>query len=148
MATGVTNVGLGGPLAVTPVAAPVLPGTTAGVSVRPVLPVGPVAPIGQGGNPSPPSGELLPAAVHAAASQPQLVQLQAAVDGVNRFLRDSQRQILFQIDMKGGHQTVTIINPATGEVIRQIPSAQVLAAATTLQQAGMPMAGLFVDERI
>jgi uncharacterized FlaG/YvyC family protein len=113
--------------------------------VHAVQPVPPALPAGHGGNPSPPGGEPLPAA-HAAA-QPQLMQLQAAVDGVNRFLRDSQRAMVFQIDLKSGRETVTIVNPATGEVIRQIPSAQVMAAASTLQQAGLPMAGLLVDER-
>jgi flagellar protein FlaG len=99
-----------------------------------------------GGNTAPPAGDALPAA-RAAAALPQMVQLQAAVDGVNRFLRDNQRQILFQVDTKSGQTIVTIVNPATGELIRQIPSAEVLAAASNLQQAGLPMAGLFIDER-
>ena len=145
MASGVNTVGFGVPVAATP-ATGSGPSASAGAPVHPVQPVQPAAAVGHGGNPSPPSGEPLPAA-HAAAAEPQLMQLQAAVDGVNRFLRDSQRAMVFQIDFKSGRATVTIVNPATGDVIRQIPSAQVLAAASTLQQAGLPMAGLFVDER-
>ncbi|HUO81179.1 MAG TPA: flagellar protein FlaG [Steroidobacteraceae bacterium] len=129
----------------TPTAGPSPSDGVPGLPVHAVDPVPPVPAVGQGGNPSPPAGEILPA--HAAAAQGGIIALQAAVDGVNRFLRDSQRQIVFQVDLKSGQEVVTIVNPATGEVIRQIPSAQVLAAASNLQQAGMPMAGLFVDER-
>jgi uncharacterized FlaG/YvyC family protein len=112
--------------------------------VHPVEPVVSTPPLGQGGNGSPPAGQPAPQA--AAVPVTDILHLQAAVDGVNRFLRDSQRQFLFQIDVKSGKQTLTIVNPATGEVIRQIPSADVLAAAANLQQAGMPMTGLFIDE--
>ncbi|HUO95031.1 MAG TPA: flagellar protein FlaG [Steroidobacteraceae bacterium] len=138
MANGVNNVGSPTPNAV----AAVHPAAPAG-SVAPV-PAGPLLPVG--GKPAPQAGDPLPAA-RAAEAAPQLIQLQAAVDGVNRFLRDTQRQILFQVNMKSGQTVVTIVNPATGEVIRQIPSADVLAAAQNLQQAGMPLAGLFIDQR-
>jgi len=140
MATGVTNVGFQTPSAAAAVPAAVPAGSVSGVpqAPQPVLP--------PGGNAAPPAGQVLPAA-RAAEATPQIVQLQAAVDGVNRFLRDNQRQILFQVDTKSGQTIVTIVNPATGELIRQIPSAEVLAAASNLQQAGLPMAGLFIDER-
>jgi flagellar protein FlaG len=116
--------------------------------VYPVDPVPVAAAVGHGGNSSPAAGDALPAHASAAQNaQAELIQLQAAVEGINRFLRDSQRQMLFQVDLKSGKETLTIVNPATGEVIRQIPSAQVLAAAANLQQAGMPMTGLFIDER-
>ena len=145
MANGLSSIGFG-----TPTAAPAIPAATAG-SV-PSQPVGAVQPVGAasavvpGGNSGPPAGESLPAA-RAAAAEPQLVQLQAAVDGVNKFLRDNQRQVLFQVDLKSGQTRVTIVNPATGEVIRQIPSAEILSTAANLQQAGLPLAGLFINER-
>jgi uncharacterized FlaG/YvyC family protein len=145
MASGVTNIGFGVPVAVTAATGPSSSGSVPGAPVHPVTPVPAVAGVGHGGNPPPPAGETLPA--HAAAAQAGVIALQAAVEGINRFLRDSQRQFVFQVDLKSGKETVTIVNPATGEVIRQIPSAQVLEAAANLQQAGMPMAGLFIDER-
>jgi uncharacterized FlaG/YvyC family protein len=110
-----------------------------------VTPVAPAAAVGQGGNPPPTGGETLPA--HAATAANEVIRLTAAVDGINRFLRDSQRQMVFQVDVRSGKETVTIVNPATGEVIRQIPSAQVMASARSLQQAGILMPGLFLDER-
>jgi flagellar protein FlaG len=145
MANGVTTVGFGVPVAVSSATGAPPSGSSTDGPVHPVQPATPAAAVGQGGNAAPPAGEPLPA--HAPAVQSQLIQLQAAVEGINRFLRDSQRQLLFQIDLKSGKETLTIVNPATGEVIRQIPSAQVLAAAANLQQAGMPLTGLFIDER-
>jgi uncharacterized FlaG/YvyC family protein len=145
MATGVSNISFGVPVAGTPAAGTSPSGSVPGAPVHPVQPVVPAAAVGHGGNPPPPAGEPLPA--HTSAAQAGVIALQAAVEGINRFLRDSQRQFVFQVDLKSGKETLTIVNPATGEVIRQIPSAQELAAAANLQQAGMPMAGLFIDER-
>ena len=144
MATGVSNISPGVPVVGQPTAGPSPSGSSVGAPVHPVQPALPAAAVGHGGNSAPQAGEVLPA--HAAAAQASAIQLQAAIEGVNRFLRESQRQMVFQVDLKSGQETVTIVNPATGEVIRQIPSAQVLATAANLQQAGMPMAGLFIDE--
>ena len=113
------------------------------VTAQAVEPVAPVATGNPGGNRPPAGGESLPAP--AAAAQPDVIQLTAAIAGVNRFLRDSQRQMLFQYDPQSGRETVTIVNPATGEVIRQIPSTQVLKTANSLQQAGILLPGLFID---
>jgi uncharacterized FlaG/YvyC family protein len=146
MANGLSNIGFGTPNA----AAPAIPvagaGSVPGLPVGAVRPATPVPLVAHGGNSNPPAGEGLPVG-HAANAEPQLVQLQAAVEGVNKFLRDNQRQMLFQVDIKGGQTRVTIVNPATGEVIRQIPSAEVMSTANNLQQAGLPLAGLFIDER-
>jgi hypothetical protein len=145
MANGVTNVSSGLPVTVSTVPGTPPSGNGPAQAVKPVAETAPLPPIGQGGNASPPAGDGLPG--HDAAAPPTLGQLTAAVEGINRFLRDTQRQFVFQVDLKSGKETLTIVNPATGEVIRQIPSAQVLDAAANLQQAGMPMAGMFIDER-
>jgi uncharacterized FlaG/YvyC family protein len=118
--------------------------SAAPVTAQAVEPVVPVQTGNPGGNRQPAGGDSLPA--QAAAAQPDVVQLTAAVAGVNRFLRDSQRQMLFQYDPHSGKESVTIVNPATGEVIRQIPSAQVLQTANSLQEAGILLPGLFIDE--
>ena len=144
MASGVLIAGSGVPITGTPAIGPIPSGSLSGAPVHPVQPVSPPPEVVHGGSQSPSAGESLP--VHATAAQVDVIALQAAIDGVNRFLRDSQRQMLYQIDLKSGRETVTIVNPATGEVIRQIPSAQVLSAATSLQDVGMPLAGLLFDE--
>ncbi len=143
MANVIISVGPATPVPAPPVTGgTVLPGARS-VPVPAIAPVAPVPEVGSGGNRSPSSGDPLPAA--AAAAQPDVLQLKAAVAGVNRFLRDSQRQMLFQFDPHSGKESVTIVNPATGEVIRQIPSSQVLSTANSLQQAGILLPGLFID---
>jgi uncharacterized FlaG/YvyC family protein len=74
------------------------------------------------------------------------IQLQSVVQGVNEYLRDNQRKILFQFDPQTDKESVTIVNPATGEVIRQIPASTAVATATSLQQTGTLSPGLFIDE--
>jgi len=141
MVSGISIPGVAAPAVAAP--APVAD-VTLGAPSKSVGPVEPPLPVaGRGGNPRPPAGETLPAA--APAPQPQLIELQAAVDGVNKFLRDNEREMLFQVDLKSGRTVVTIVNPATGDVIRQIPAAAAIAAAANLQQAGLPVAGLFVN---
>jgi len=145
MANAVTTIGPAAPAAPVPASVP------AGASqpalpvagVQPVLPVPAAAAGGQG---APQGGQSLPVPESVPPAQGDLIQLQSVVEGVNRFLRDSQRQMVFQYDMKSGKESVTIVNPATGEIIRQIPAAQVLATAQNLQQAGMFMPGLLFNE--
>ncbi|GEM_PF-4519190 len=147
MANVVTAIGAAAPAAPVPVHVPAALSGAAAVPVSAVQPVLPVPGAAAGGQRAPQGGESLPApAAIEPAAQGDLIQLQAVVEGVNRFLRDSQRQMVFQYDMKSGKESVTIINPATGEVIRQIPAAQVLSTAQNLQQAGILMPGLFIDE--
>jgi len=145
MANGISIVGYGAAAPTAPVVAAVPATATPQVPVQAVQPTPPVEASARGGNPPPPPGQPLPGEVPAV--QPQLIQLTAAVEGINRFLRDSQRQMVFQVDLKGEHETLTIVNPATGEIIRQIPAAQVLQAATNLEEAGIFLPGLILDER-
>jgi flagellar protein FlaG len=81
------------------------------------------------GNLLPPGGETPPPAVPAP-------DLSRAIAVLNRFLADSQRSFRFQVDDASGRTIVRIVNPGTGEVVRQIPSEDVLAAARALRDAG------------
>jgi FlaG protein len=145
MANVITAIGAAAPAVPAPVHVPSSASPSA-FPVAGVLPVTPVPPIGTGGGGPPQRGQSLPAPAAPPGPQGDLIQLQAVVEGLNRFLRDSQRQMVFQYDMKSGKESVTIVNPATGEVIRQIPAAQVLSTAQNLQQAGILMPGLIIDE--
>jgi flagellar protein FlaG len=82
------------------------------------------------GNALPPGGEKPPPAPVAAAD------LSRAIAALNRFLADSQRSFRFQVDDATGDTIVRIVNPATGELVRQIPSEDVLAAARALRTSG------------
>jgi hypothetical protein len=147
MSNVVTSIGVTVPAPPAPAASAAnVQGNGLPLPVAGVTPVTPVPGASPSGNGTPSGGQPLPAPAPAPAAQPELIQLQAVVEGVNRFLRDSQRQMVFQYDPQSDKESVTIINPATGEVIRQIPSAQVLATAQNLQQAGILMPGLFIDD--
>lgn len=147
MSNVVTSIGVPVPASPAPVtSAANVAGNALPLPVAGVKPVTPVPAVLSGGNGAPSGGQPLPAPAPQPLAQPELIQLQAVVEGVNRFLRDSQRQMVFQFDPSTDKESVTIINPATGEVIRQIPSAQVLSTAQNLQQAGILMPGLFIDE--
>ena len=145
MASGITNVISSTSAPTASVQGPAAPEIGPAEPVHPVTPPQKVQTAEHGGNNPPPAGDPLPP--HAHAPTPDAALLAAAVEGINRFLRESQRQMVFEIDLKSGKNTLTIVNPATGEVIRQIPSAQVLSTAANLQQAGILMPGLFLDER-
>jgi flagellar protein FlaG len=82
------------------------------------------------GSALPPGGEPPPPAALPAPD------LSRAVAVLNRFLADSQRSFRFQVDDASGRTIVRIVNPGTGEIVRQIPSEDVLAAARALRDAG------------
>lgn len=83
-----------------------------------------------GGNPVPRGGQNPPPAPTPAAD------LSRAIATLNQFLAESQRSFRFQVDDATGDTIVRIVNPDTGEVVRQIPSEDVLAAAHALRTSG------------
>lgn len=84
---------------------------------------------GDSGKPLPPSGKALPARPTPA---PPSANIDKVVAQIKDWLRDSGRQLDFQIDESSGRTVITVRNPATGEVIRQIPSEEVLQLAYML----------------
>lgn len=145
MAIGVTTVGVGVPVVAADGQATRSVRTSAGVVATAARTVAPAAT--DDGNNSPAKGAALPVATPSAPpAQGDLIQLQSVVQGVNQFLRETQRQILFQFDPQTDKSSVTIVNPATGEIIRQIPSSQAITTGETLQQAGLLTQGLIFDE--
>ena len=86
----------------------------------------------------PASGQSVPVGATAA-------QLGAAVDEINVFLRANARQFVFQLDSSTGKSQVTVVNPQTGEIIRQIPDLHALQLAQTIADTGMPLTGMLMD---
>lgn len=79
-------------------------------------------------------GKGLPAAgkpVPQAASDNSTRAIEKAVEQINAYLRDSKREIEFHVDHDSG-RTIMRITDARGEVVRQVPSEEVLQIATTL----------------
>lgn len=61
--------------------------------------------------------------------------LKAAVDQIEKFVQSVRRNLEFSIDEASGKVVVKVIASETGEVVRQLPSAEALKIADSLQNA-------------
>jgi flagellar protein FlaG len=74
----------------------------------------------------------VPAAVSAAEKNQK--DLDQAVDKLNDFVQNLQRDLQFSIDEKSGEMVVKVIDTASQQVIRQIPSEDALKLARNLME--------------
>jgi flagellar protein FlaG len=58
--------------------------------------------------------------------------LKAAAKDIETYLKNSGRSLEFRVDDASGRTVVSVRNPQTGELIRQIPSEEVLRIASAL----------------
>lgn len=80
----------------------------------------------------PPSGKSAPV-----ADQPvPAANIDKALEQIKGFLKDSQRQLNFQRDEATGRTIIRVIDPASGQVIRQMPSEEILKLAAMLDSTG------------
>lgn len=63
------------------------------------------------------------------APPPTPDRVEQAVQQIQSYLSDTQRQLQFQVDSGSGRTVVRVVNPETQELIRQIPSEEVLMLA-------------------
>jgi flagellar protein FlaG len=69
-----------------------------------------------------------------ARTPPSRQQVEAAVDTMNRSLQPSDHALSFSVDQKSDRIVVKIVDSATGETLRQIPSDEVLAIAESIDR--------------
>lgn len=62
-------------------------------------------------------------------------ELLDAVKQINDFIQVARRDLVFSVDERTGQTVVTVVDAQTQEVIRQIPSEEVLAIAARLDEA-------------
>ena len=86
---------------------------------------------GAAGNSEVVTGKVLP---HAAA--PDVTNVHRAAALIDRFLRDAGRELSFSVDDVTGIVVVAVRDPRSGELIRQMPSAEVLRIASNLAERG------------
>ena len=67
-------------------------------------------------------------------AQPSPQQLQEAVSAINKALESTSQNLQFAVDHDTGKTVVKVIDSSTNEVIRQIPSQEVLAIAHSLDR--------------
>lgn len=79
----------------------------------------------------------------AAAPTADSAQLQAAVEDVRKFVEPITQNLEFAIDDDTGRTVIKIIDRQTDEVLRQIPSEEMLQIAQALGK----LQGLFVQQK-
>jgi flagellar protein FlaG len=87
----------------------------------------------QGGKLLPASGKSLPE-----QSSPQATpeRVNEALSRIQSYLSASQRELQISVDKGSGRTVVRVVNPETQEVIRQIPTEEVLKLAAFLSTTG------------
>jgi flagellar protein FlaG len=75
-----------------------------------------------------------PASDVAGQAENQRQQLDQAVSQINDYVQNVQRSLQFSVDELSGRNVVTVIDKQTEEVIRQIPTEEVLTIARTIAE--------------
>ena len=88
------------------------------------------------------STEIKPSGVNEMAQSTRMAVEKAAQE-LESFVHDMGRSISISVDGNTGYHVVTVTNPETGEVIRQMPSPELLKIAQSLPKFD----GLFVNRK-
>lgn len=98
-------------------------GNSAGAS-----PVQPASGVAQPGTVKPDNGSA------AAPKQPTSKELQAALDNLKKAADASSSDLQFSVDKASGKTIVRVVDKGTGDLIRQIPSEDVLEIAKSIDK--------------
>ncbi|GAB4057591.1 flagellar protein FlaG [Uliginosibacterium sediminicola] len=82
--------------------------------------------------------------VSSAAAQPTREQIDQAMGEVRKVLAPVARNLQFSIDDETGRTVVKVMDSSTNEVIRQIPSEELLAMTRSMDK----LSGLFVKQKV
>ena len=95
----------------------------------------------------PPNGSTEPPGEEPARVElPEPADFSRMVEKLNEFLRQSARNLQFRYDDRSGRTVITVVDASTGDVIRQIPSDELLALAGRVRAMGQ--AGSLIDLRV
>ncbi len=105
-------------------------GTPAPTVQKPALPASPSGV--PAGNSSPVSGRDLP------PPEPPVsrAEVERAAQRLNDLMSETQRSLRFQVDEISGRTVITVLDATTKEVVRQIPSPELLAVMRHLERVG------------
>jgi flagellar protein FlaG len=79
------------------------------------------------------SAEIRPSNINQ-VMQPTRETVARAAEQMQKFVSSMGRNLNFSIDGETGHHIVRVTNPSTGEVVRQLPSEEMLRLAHSLTQ--------------
>jgi flagellar protein FlaG len=92
--------------------------------------------------PVPATGTPAATAATQASTYNPAADIQNAVANINRYLRDMDRSAQFRIDEATGKTVVQVVDSATKEIIRQMPSEEALAIARAMSRSS----GMLLNE--
>ena len=82
-------------------------------------------------------------AVQATVSIPKAEQVKTAVEHINKLVQTLSSDLKFTVDEETGIQVVKVVDTKTKDVIRQIPSEEILAIAQALDR----LQGLIIHQK-
>ena len=86
----------------------------------------PVTAASERGNDMPTGGKDLPPAPK--------IDISGMVQQINDFMHANSRSLQFHFDNRANRAVITVVNPSSGEVIRQIPSEEAVRLAAQIEQ--------------
>lgn len=98
------------------------------------------SPVADTAKPSAPVVDVPPSAVQAVDSS----QLKQALNNVNAFVQKISPELTFSLDEGTGIRVVKLVDQSTKEVIRQIPSEEMLSIASGLDK----LQGLLIKHKV
>jgi flagellar protein FlaG len=88
-------------------------------------------------------GKALPPTGQAEVTQEEIAE---AVRDISTYMQSMSRELQFQLDDSSATTVITVTDPETSEVVRQIPTEEVVAIARYIAEiAPDPLRGLLVD---
>lgn len=79
--------------------------------------------------------------------QPSHQQLSVAVDSINQAIQMSHQSMEISVDFNTKIPVIKLLDTTTGELIRQIPSKEVLAIASSIDQFLKFQRGLLLNQK-
>lgn len=84
------------------------------------------------------------------ALQPNQQNLEEAISEVNEFVQTRNKQLSFSVDDDSGKQVVKVTDSDSGDIIRQIPTEEVLSLSRRIKELQMDVGsavGMFFDKQ-
>jgi flagellar protein FlaG len=72
----------------------------------------------------------------AQSSKPSADAIAKAAEDIQNFVKDMGRNLSFSVDEVTGYNVVRVVNPETNELIRQLPSEELLKIARSMKDLG------------
>ena len=105
---------------------------------KPVLPqaaqTSPTAPVERAQRPAA-VGQGLERAKEAEKAEEANESIDGVVSDLNKLVRDLQRELQFSVDRESGETVIKVVDRETDEVLRQIPSDEVMRLRKRLEEA-------------